>query len=149
MKQINHSNDRASLAEIELLTESKELLNGIRHANIYVINGGENLINSRKFGDISNSNFGPNSNFQGDGVTQTNIEQTTVLQTALDDLKVEIESISDEDNKDDASMYFEMLVKYIKESKPTRVEKCLTSLKGIVGTTASILTIASQLGISL
>lgn len=107
------------------------------------------MINSRKIGNISDSNFSGNTNFQGDDVNQQIIQQTTVLQKALDNLKGEIASISDEDRKEYASMHYDMLLKYIEENEPSRVKRCLTALKGIVGTTSSLLTIASHLGIGL
>lgn len=100
----------------------------------------------RSMGDITNSKFGDNANFQGDNISQTKIEQTRELQTALDGLKKEIEEkIHDEDDKLDADEQYEKLIKYIDENKPTKVRRCLDTLQGILGPTASIITIGAQL----
>lgn len=109
------------------------------------------MVNSRKTGDIINSNFSDNANFQSDNVTQTQtkISQNTKLQIALEELDQQIKSISDHEIKEKASMYFDMLLKYIQENKQSKIERSLKSIKDIVGVTASILTIASQFGIAL
>lgn len=141
----------SSIRSIDLLPESKEAINRIQNTIIYniEINGDGTMIHSRKIGDISDCSFKGNTNIQGDHVNQINISENTILQSALEELKQEIEAITDEEVIEDASMQYDMLLKYIEDSKPTRVQNCLTALKEIIGTTASILTIAVQLGIAL
>lgn len=102
-----------------------------------------------KMGDVSGNTFGPNTNLQSDNNIQINIEEISEIKSALADLKVEIESIQSEKDKEDAEMYFEMLQNYIKENNQTRIEKCLRRLKGFIDTSASLLTIASYFGIVL
>lgn len=124
------------------------MINAIVGRQVFIINGGMKM-EHRNIGKITGNSFGANANFQGDNATLTNIEQTTDLQSYLTELKQEIQTIPDTEILEDASMHYDMLIKYLEENKPTRVAKCLTALKGIVGSAASILAIASKLGITL
>jgi len=107
------------------------------------------MVDIRKIGDISNSKFGPNSNFQGDNVKQINISENTELANALDKLAINIESISDVTQKDTAKIFYESLIESIKQNKPNRIERYLKTLKDILGTVASLTTIATQFKIVL
>ncbi len=114
-----------------------------------VMNGDGVMGGKRTVGDIKGNSFGSNTNIQGDYVSQSNIKQKTEIQSALNDLEQKIKLISDEKSKEDVSLYFDMLLKYIEENKPTKIEKCLTKIKEIIGVTASMLTIASKFGVTL
>lgn len=138
-----------SLAEIDLKESTKLSINYIQNAEIYSVEGDVGMFDNRKIGDIQGNKFEGNANFQGDNLVQTNTETTEVLNNALEELKNEIDLLTDTDEKEDADMQYDLLLKYIDENKPSRIKKCLTALKDFVGTTASFLVVCSQLGIAV
>ncbi len=126
----------------------KNKINEIRGTNVFIINGGLHM-NDRSIGDIVNAKFGDNANLQGDDVKQINIESNHELDNALNNLIDEINEIKRDEDKDNANMHYEMLSKAIQDNKPSRIKTCLDTLKGIIGVTSSIMTIASEFGISI
>jgi hypothetical protein len=104
--------------------------------------------NNRTIGDMSGNNLGNNNNFMGDNVEMNAIGNTTVLADAMRDLEMEIRDISDSDKKEDAEVQYDLLEKYIEKNQPSKIERTLKALAGLVSTTTSILTIASQFGIT-
>lgn len=104
---------------------------------------------SKTIGNITGNTLGPNSNFQGDDINQVNIQITPELDAALTQLAIEIQSLKDTDEKDNASMYYDMLVTAIEQNKPNRIEKCLKTLNTILGTAASVATIAQEFSLIL
>lgn len=106
------------------------------------------MINSRKIEDINDSNISGNVNL-GDNVHQVNIQENSELDGALMELSEKVNSLDNEREKDNAKMYYETLVRSIEQNKPNRIENCLKTLKGILGSVASITTIAQQFAIIL
>lgn len=102
-----------------------------------------------QMGNVTGNSFGDNTNLQSDNNIQINIEESSEIKRALADLKAEIESIQTKADKEDAEMYYEMLQNYIEVNNQSRIENCLKKLKGLVGTAASLLTIASYFGVVL
>lgn len=138
----NTNNYKISLAELDILPESREML---QEMNIYIFNGGNPVINSKKMRDINNSSFG-NANILADNnIQKVNIQENPEIASALKELSKIIETLDNE--RDIAEIYYESLVQAIEQNKPKRIETCLKKLKDFVGTFASITTIAKYFGI--
>lgn len=119
--------------------------------NLQVIIGGDGILSdeSRTIGNITGNTLGSNINFQGDSVKQINIQENPELDSALKELSEKINSIDNEIERDNANMYYEVLVRSIEQNKPNRIENCLKTLKDIIGAVASITKIAQQFAIIL
>src|SRR5690625_4676085 len=119
--------------------------------NLQIVVGGDaQLSNNRNtIGNITGNTIGPNSNFQGSNVRQTNIQGSPKLEQALEELVTEIESLQDTDKKDNAYMYYENLQRSIEYNEQNRIEACLKNLHSILGSVASITTIAQQFAVFL
>lgn len=118
---------------------------------IQFIVGGDVILSGEKneIGQITGNRFGANTNIQSDNVIQSYVEQNDEIQKALEELEQEINSISDQEKKEDASMYFEMLLKFMEENKPSRAERCINKLDGILSSSASLIKIAGLIGLTL
>lgn len=145
--QSSITNQAVSLHELNLSPEIKEKINDTQDTIIFYVNGDVLMDNSRVVGNITNSNFGSNANLQGDDVKQLNIEINNDLRKVLEELKGEINALENEEIKEDASMYYDMLIKYIDENKPSKIKRALSSLKDILSSSVSVLVIAAKFGI--
>lgn len=138
---------RTPLSNLDLLPESIEILGRIDKFNLYIIKGDDHVFDNRRMGNITNSTFGPNTNIQGDHVDLENISESVELNTALEELTEVINTLNDETERDEAEMHYDMLVQSIQEDNPNRIKSCLENLDRILGSAASITTIATYFGL--
>lgn len=135
----------------QLLTFTRQTPKIIVESLAFYNIGGDAIMGDKKnkIGNLTGNSFGNNTSIQSEEVFQTNVEQSPKVQSALIELRKEIEAIQKEEERETAFMYYEMLQKSVEENKTSRIERCLKSIKNLVGVTTTLIKIATFFGLTL
>ncbi|WP_370225308.1 hypothetical protein [Cytobacillus sp.] len=100
-------------------------------------------------GSFNNSNFDGNTNIQSDNNTQIQNITKDESEKAFQELFAEIKAISNEDSREQAEMNAESLQEALDTGDTKKGQRLIKLLKGTIGTTASLVTIARFFGITI
>ncbi|GGD12814.1 hypothetical protein [Pontibacillus salipaludis] len=131
-------------SEVKTLNDLKQMGYFAEHSKGVFV-----YMDNRKMGDVTGNTINGNAVFQSDNVTQVNIHENESLKNALDELQVELSKISNEETKDEAEMFYDMLKNNIENNNESKVKVCLKKLQPLVANTSSLMTIASFFGLSI